>query len=136
MMGVNFLCSPKSAERPVGRLGDFFVMLSVVLYEVLTCWNLYSYIRVSSRHLSGLNYAGYENAQFLLNPLVHIADGYFPIVEERFYAEIMMAGGDRDVNFLLFSFLEIAILDFLLGSLMWYLLARILMGFMQRGGRR
>lgn len=136
MLSVSSLCSPEPAERPMGRFGDFLVMLSVVLYDVLTCWNLYSYIRVSSRHLSGLNYAGYENTQFLLNPLIHIVDGYFPIVEGRFYDEIMMAGGDWDVNFLLFSFLEIAILDFLLGSLMWYLFARISMDFMRRRSRR
>lgn len=136
MLSVSFLRCSGLAECPARRLGDFFAMMAVVLYEVFTCWNLYSYIQISSVYLSGSNYDGYGQTQFLLNPLIRTVNINFPIIEQIFYNQVMGAGGDWKVNFLLFSFLEIAILDFLLGSLMWYLLARILMGFMQRGSRR
>jgi hypothetical protein len=74
---------------------------------------------------SGEHYFAYEIAETKINFLVRLPHAYWPFVERLYLKSFLHPGEPIRSGFVLLSFWQIAILDLVLGPLMWMLILTI-----------
>ncbi len=96
-----------------------------LVYLAMTVMNFNLYVTRTVPHFSSGYYDSFLVKQMFLNPMVRVPDafwGFFSLVIEGSRLSSFLDGpqGVR-IGYFLFTMSEIAILDFLVGTLCWYL---------------
>lgn len=93
----------------------------VALYELVTLWHIYSYLMSLALRSSGEHYFAYEVFQTKVNFWVRVPSATFPLFESLFLGRMIGADSSLHPGIFLYSFWEIAVLDLVLGPLVWLL---------------
>jgi hypothetical protein len=104
----------------VWRLLGAIPFVGLAVYYVGTLHNIFMYLVASAAHQSGENYLAYEVAQLRFNFIVRLLHTIFPVAERPLLAQAMLTARSTPTRgFELYSFWEIAVLDLVLGPLLW-----------------
>jgi hypothetical protein len=104
----------------------WFPTIGVLGYSIATFSNLCSYLFTTAVRAAGENYETYMSRQLWLNPLVRIPDHLlaFPsrVLEATVLQKVMAASSDKAIAYFIYTIAEIAAIDLLAGSILWYVL--------------